>query len=117
MAPEEKRLELVAASREAAAAFLEDLPHIRDIVAKNDPTRAEVRRLSAVLRRLLVERDIAKIADPRLGRVLLRAPDLSSAYRAERKMPFLFFASWPCKDPWRLGSNRLGMGRPTQESF
>jgi hypothetical protein len=89
----EKREELREASREAAAAFLEDLPHIREIVAKKDPSRAEIRRLSNILRRLLVERDIAAVAQPRLGKVLLRAPDNNSAYRAERKLPFMFFAS------------------------
>lgn len=87
----EKIAELKAGSQEAAAAFIEDIPHVREIVTKESPSRAEIRRLSGILRRLLVERDIAAVSDPRLGKVKLIGPDNASAYKAEKKRPFLFY--------------------------
>jgi hypothetical protein len=42
---------------------------------------------------LLVECDLRAISAPRLGRVTLIGPDNSSAYRAEKKYPLLFFAT------------------------
>ncbi|ODR99652.1 hypothetical protein AUC69_08505 [Methyloceanibacter superfactus] len=89
----EQREERLASSREAALAFLEDMQHLREIVGKKDPSNAEIRRLSVILRRLLVERDLAIVSAPRLGRVMLVAPDNDPAYKADRKSPFLFFAS------------------------
>lgn len=89
----ERRAELIAATKEAAVAFLEDLEHLREVVTHGDPSRADIRRLSGILRRLLCERDIAEIASPRLGRVILHAPDNNPYYHSERQRPFLFFAS------------------------
>ena len=94
MALSPKQLEeMLANTRESASAFLDDMQHIREIVAKDNPSSGEIRRLSSVLRRLLVERDIGIIANPRLGRVKLLAPDNTSAYHAERQMPFMFYMS------------------------
>jgi hypothetical protein len=89
----ERKAELLQSSKEAASAFLEDTQHLREIVGNNDPSRGEIRRISGVLRRLLVERDIALIAAPRIGKILLQAPDNNPAYKAERKWPYLLYAS------------------------
>lgn len=80
-------------TKPSASAFLEDIQHIKEITAKSAPSKPEIRRLSSVLRRLLVEGDVSTIAAPRTGRVMLLAPDNNPAYVAERKRPYLFFAS------------------------
>jgi hypothetical protein len=46
--------ELILATREAAAAFVEDIPHVREVVNRANADRGELRRLSNVLRRLLL---------------------------------------------------------------
>lgn len=69
-----------AFTRDAAAALVEDMHLIRDLLARvpPGPSRAEMRRLSASLRRLVVEEDLQKVATPRLGRVHLSVPDLKA---------------------------------------
>jgi hypothetical protein len=50
---QERRAALIASSRKAAAALLDDIAYLREVIEK--PTdAAEVRRLSSVLRRLLI---------------------------------------------------------------
>jgi hypothetical protein len=89
----EQKTKLLATTKPAAAAFLEDMEYIRDVIARIETSRGELRRLSGVLRRFLVEGDISKIAAPRLGRVKLLAPDNKPFYDAERHLWFPFFAS------------------------
>ncbi len=80
-------------TREAAAAFIEDMEHFREVLKRTDPIRGELRRLSGALRRLLVERDIAKIATPRIGRIMIAAPDNKPLLKAGEKAPYLFVGS------------------------
>jgi hypothetical protein len=89
----EAREQLVSATREAAAAFIEDLAHIRDVVNKTDPDGAELRRLSNVLRRFLIDDggDLKDIAAPRIGRVVLLSPD-NKPFLA-RDLEYEFFGS------------------------
>jgi hypothetical protein len=92
----ERRNELLAATREAAAAFIEDMSHIREMLDKVDPDRGEVRRLSGVLRRLLIDGgdgDLMVISPPRIGRPLFSTPDNKPLYKADKKHPFTFFGS------------------------
>ncbi|EHS53318.1 hypothetical protein PDO_4297, partial [Rhizobium sp. PDO1-076] len=70
-----------AATKQAAFNLLDDLQHMRDVVAKIAITSGDLRRLSNVLRRLLIDEsgDLPKVASPRLGRTLfLTAPDIDS---------------------------------------
>jgi hypothetical protein len=60
-------------TRETAAAFIEDMRHLRDVVNKPDAT--ELRRLTNILRRLLIDGDLGKIAAPRIGRFEVLSPD------------------------------------------
>lgn len=90
---EDHRKERLALTREAAAALLEDLQHIREVLARADPSRAELRRLSVTLRRILVERDLSKVAAPRIGRIKLKAPDNKPVVKSNTKRPILFFGS------------------------
>jgi hypothetical protein len=90
--PADVRARLLQETREAGAAFVEDMKHVRDVVIRQDTSRADLRRLSGVLRRLLVERDIARIASPRLGRRNFGVPD-NSAFHKITDNPFSFFGS------------------------
>jgi hypothetical protein len=92
-----KQAELLRATKGAAAALIEDFQYIREVVAKGDPTNADIRRVSALLRRIIVEPDLVAISAPRLGKIKLIGPDNNSAYRAERGHPFLVFVSGRAK--------------------
>jgi hypothetical protein len=90
----ENQTRLLLASREAASTFVEDMAYIRDTVAKADKiTPGELRRLSAVLRRLLIDNDLRSIAPPRIGRLSLLIPDNDPIYHAARKQSVRIFAS------------------------
>jgi hypothetical protein len=69
-------------TRDAAAALLEDFEHMRAVIAAPAMDRADARRLSAVLRRWLLEDDLRAVAAPRVGRIKIPASDLSQAYVA-----------------------------------
>jgi len=92
MSPDHRR-ELLKMSREAAAAFVEDLQHFREVLSQTKVSRGEIRRLSGAVRRILVDRDIATVAAPRLGRIMLSAPDNKEVYRFSRRMSLDFFGS------------------------
>ena len=81
------------ATQDAAAVLIDDLQHIREAIGKPQQDAGEIRRLSNLLRRILVEGDLRKIAVPRIGRVEIVAPDLNAIYRANDKAPFPFAAA------------------------
>jgi len=90
---QEHRKERLDLTREAAAALVEDLQHMREILRRTDPSRAELRRLSVTLRRILVERDLSTVAAPRIGRIKLKAPDNKPIVKSNSKHPIPFFGS------------------------
>jgi hypothetical protein len=90
---QEQRNRLIADTRDAAAAFVEDMDFLREAVVRKDTSRREIRHLSAILRRLIVERDISKIAAPRLGKITITAPDNRRDYRKSEQHPCLLFIS------------------------
>ncbi|MEX1181566.1 MAG: hypothetical protein WEB63_12265, partial [Cucumibacter sp.] len=90
---DEQRKAMLEQTRGAAHAFVEDMDHIREVIAEEGASIGDIRRLSVVLRRLIVERDIAAVAAPRMGRIMLRAPDNNPVYVHARKHPPIFFAS------------------------
>ena len=61
----------------AAHALLEDIGYIREVVARQDTSRGEIRRLSVILRRLLLDRDLPIVATPRIGKIKLHSVDNS----------------------------------------
>ncbi len=89
----EHRAKLLASTRAAAIALVEDLEHLRAVVGTLDPASGELRRISAVLRRLFVDGDLSLVATPRTGRVMLKAPDNNPVYRHDRTSPMVFYAS------------------------
>ncbi len=84
---------MLAESQEAANAFVDDMVEIRRVLATEGASIGDVRRISAILRRLLVERDLAIIASPRMGRILLLAPDNKPFYAHEKTNPPRLFVS------------------------
>ena len=87
----EQRAEFRAATLDVAAALLEDVEHIREILVKRDNDDippGDLRRLSNILRRMLIENDLRRVAAPRLdGRFMVNAYDNKPKVKEARKNP------------------------------
>ena len=79
-------------TQDAAAAFLEDLSHMRQTLTVAS-SRRDCRHISAILRRLLVDDDLRAIAAPRVGRVKIVARSTDAFYRGCEGKPLAMFAS------------------------
>lgn len=66
---ESDRQKFLEDTKGQAVALLEDLAHFREILSRPNPFRGDLRRISATLRRLLIERSITMVAGPRIGRL------------------------------------------------
>src|SRR4051794_25122625 len=60
---------------DAALALLEDIRFAREYLLAETPTSGRVRRVSAILRRLLLDGHLSAVAAPRIGRVTFEIPD------------------------------------------
>jgi hypothetical protein len=91
----EAKAALLAATREAASALQEDTAHMAEILEHNAIPRGEIRRISSIMRRLLIDKggDVGRVAAPRVGRVNFHAPDNSYAYANEKYLRGCFFGS------------------------
>src|SRR5262245_44431519 len=89
----EHRAKMLADTRDSAIAFFEDLGHLRELFDEDPVPRHEIRRLSAILRRWLVERDITTIGAQRCGRLMFCEPDNKPVYKMSEKERVLFFIS------------------------
>jgi hypothetical protein len=90
----EQKAERVHATHQAAIAFVEDLDHVRAVEQRPDSSGGELRRLSVVARRLLVDGELGNIAAPRIGRFKLQMPDHSDVYAlGDRVKDIVSFAS------------------------
>jgi hypothetical protein len=93
----EQRAKMCSDTRAQAISFIEDIAHIRDLVGPRDIKAAEIRRLSGVLRRLLIDggdgSGLKKIAAPRIGAVHVRSPDNKAMYKACEKKQVDYFVS------------------------
>jgi hypothetical protein len=88
-----KRRERIAATRETAQHFVEDMAYLKRETSVTDPDKADIRRMSNVLRRLLIAEggDINAISRPRLARpLLLHAPAMNWYIRRSEKHPWNF---------------------------
>jgi hypothetical protein len=90
---DEEKAALRESTLEAAAVLIDDLDHIRKILAQPEPTAGDIRRLTAQLRRILIERDLALIAAPRFGRIFLEAPDVKPIATSNRSNPMPFYSA------------------------
>lgn len=77
-------------TREAAVALVDDLSFFREVLAKNEPTAGDLRRLSAQLRRILVDGTLEKVAGPRVGKVQLLAPVTDEIVKLNREEPYAY---------------------------
>ncbi len=100
----EKRDELLRVTREAAAAFAQDMEHMREIIKRPIPDSGEIRRVSGTLRRLLIDNggDLRKIAPPRVGRLTFKTLDNSDYYSLANKHPFAVFVSGKLGPPFDM---------------
>lgn len=90
---QEKRAELLARTKEDAIALVEDFDHLVEILEKVHTKAADLRRSSAILRRLLIEQKLQAIASPRIGKIQISTIDHAPVYRAARKGVYDFFIS------------------------
>ena len=90
-----KQADLLSASRPAAEAFVEDIAYIRALLDKRDWGRHEIRHLSAILRRLLIDNggDLRLIAPQRIGALKLSAPDNTWFYQTSKNYFIVWFIS------------------------
>ena len=74
---------------------MEDLGHCRAVLERHAPDRGELRRLSNVLRRFLIDSggDVCSIAPARVGKISILGPDNNPVYESDKKLPFKFFGS------------------------
>jgi hypothetical protein len=86
----DQRQKLVAESREAAAALLDDLRHFRELLSRTTLTTNDARSISTTLRRLLFNGELQKIAAPRIGRIIYTGPNNDTFYGAATAKPYLF---------------------------
>lgn len=90
----EKSLDdLIKETRDAAIAIYEDYQVLQDLSYRVQTSPADLRRASAILRRWLVDNQLGRVADPRVGRLQLMAIDNNPIYRAERKGGMIGFVS------------------------
>ena len=82
-------------THESSWAMVEDIEHIRDVLSKLDPNSGDIRRLSNILRRILIDNsgDLRKIAPPRIGRLHLLVPDILPLIRSGEKQPYAFLSA------------------------
>jgi hypothetical protein len=87
------RKKMLATTRGAAIALLDDLEYLRELLSRQEHPRGELRRLSNILRRLLVNNEVRVVAAPRISRFDFDVPDLRAFYKAGEEYPYIFFAS------------------------
>jgi len=75
------------ASTELEVTVLEDLRALQRLVSAKQIANADVRQASALVRRLLIYRDLMKVANGRIGRLRLQAPDNQGFFRLTRNDP------------------------------
>ena len=94
---EKTKLGLISASRDKAVAFIEDFDHIKELVKTQYPERGTIRRLSSVIRRLLIDNDgdLRDIAAPRIGRFHVLGYDLRCVHKYSTENFYYFFANGP----------------------
>lgn len=90
---EVQRSARLAATKEKARTLAEDTDYLRVLVAQDHLDAPELRRASAVLRRLLVEGVLVEVAGPRIGKAMIRSPDLSPVHRSNEQEAIAFAAT------------------------
>ena len=84
----------LATTRDRAVAFVEDFRHLKEVYKNEYPDRVEIRHLSPLLRRLLLDGDLGAVAAPCRRKFSISAFDLRSFYHAPSRR---FFSCRPKK--------------------
>jgi hypothetical protein len=95
--------------------LVEDLAFIRETLAKHNADASNVRRIAVLLRRILLEGDLRKCGAPRIGRVLLSAPDNRKSIESSAKdwvfymagLPPMFGIQFDTMGPFATGNKSL----------
>ena len=88
----EQREQMRESTRSAAHALSDDLKHMREVIAKEQFTAGDLRRISNQLRRILVNGDLRKVAAPRVAKILIEAPQLKAFHHFNEKHPIDLFS-------------------------
>ena len=75
--------------------MLDDLTYMRQVVMRSEPNPGEIRRLSNVLRRLLLASgglDFNRVAPPRIGELLFDTHDVKPLIKANKSQPWEFLS-------------------------
>jgi hypothetical protein len=91
MTQEDYKLRRRYQTREDAAVLLDDMEFMRESIQKDQIRSGEIRRMSAILRRFLVDGMIKKVSSPRTGKINIICPDESKFVISNKKQKFLFF--------------------------
>jgi hypothetical protein len=83
----------IKSTREAAIAIFEDFAILQSVCDQVETRPVDLRHASAILRRWLVEGQLGRVANPRVGRLQLMAIDNNPVYRAERRGGVAAFVS------------------------
>ena len=75
---------------DSAKALADDLQFIRRFVGSPNPEAGDIRRMSALLRRILVDATLERIAAPRVGKLLIRTMKTDDIVRLNRADPIEF---------------------------
>ena len=103
MASKRKQSEIsAAATREAAAVFLEDMRHFRQLLQRppSSSMATGLRHASVLARRILVERDLNAIAAPRVGKIHIACIDNSAFTRPGVRLAYFVTGGF---DPFAVG--------------
>ncbi|MCD1626918.1 hypothetical protein K7H22_13030 [Seohaeicola saemankumensis] len=85
--------QLIAETRKDAISFLEDYYHLIDLVKKLETRSVNIRHASAILRRLLIENLLQKIASPRMGKIEILSINNNPIYKEARRETLVSFVS------------------------
>jgi hypothetical protein len=109
----DQRAKMLAATRDMAIAFLEDIQHFRDLLARKEMSLGEIRRASVALRRLLSDRELHELAAPRIGRFLIEMP---KPYPAHFPEPWLYVAGGMSIYGMGIADAAVFVGQPALEA-
>jgi hypothetical protein len=102
---ENQKTEMQTATRSTAFALSDDLKHTRDVLSKEMPSQGDIRRLSTLLRRILLDGDLRKVAGPRTEKVTILAPQLKPFHQHHEREPSHLFIGGAIKFPGGSFSN------------
>ena len=80
-------------THEQAIALVEDFARFRAVLASKSLSSSDVRGMAPHVRRLLIEDDLRKVADPRVGRLQITAPVIGPYVVQSASTPFRIFVT------------------------